>query len=117
MAEPTCRRCGRCCAVKVIVEDKVIYTGEACRYFDPETRLYLVILAGATLRIPNSFFVALSGGRNVIATTTMLLILPALGATRATIRTIMAKPGWSSRELKAVRGMLRALSNPRSRRD
>ena len=36
-------------------------------------------LAGATLRIPNSFFVALSGGRNVIATTTALLILPALG--------------------------------------
>lgn len=36
-------------------------------------------LAGATLRIPNSFFIALSGGRNVIATTTALLILPSLG--------------------------------------
>lgn len=36
-------------------------------------------LSGATLRIPNSFFIALSGGRNVIATTTALLILPALG--------------------------------------
>ncbi len=36
-------------------------------------------LAGATLRIPNSFFIALSGGRNVIAVTTGLLILPALG--------------------------------------
>jgi MFS transporter, NNP family, nitrate/nitrite transporter len=37
-------------------------------------------LVGATLRIPNSFFIALSGGRNVIAVTTALLILPALGA-------------------------------------
>lgn len=36
-------------------------------------------LTGATLRIPNSFFIALSGGRNVIAVTTALLILPALG--------------------------------------
>lgn len=36
-------------------------------------------LSGATLRIPNSFFIALSGGRNVIAATTALLILPALG--------------------------------------
>lgn len=34
-------------------------------------------------------------------------------ATRHNIRTIMVKPGWSSRELKAVRGMLRALVNPR----
>jgi NNP family nitrate/nitrite transporter-like MFS transporter len=36
-------------------------------------------LSGATLRIPNSFLIALSGGRNVVATTTALLILPALG--------------------------------------
>ena len=36
-------------------------------------------LSGATLRIPNSFFIALSGGRNVVAVTTALLILPALG--------------------------------------
>ncbi len=36
-------------------------------------------LAGATLRIPNSFMVAIAGGRNAIALTTMLLILPALG--------------------------------------
>jgi tRNA/rRNA methyltransferase len=34
-------------------------------------------------------------------------------STRNTIRTIMSKPGWSSRELKMVRGMLRALVNPR----
>ncbi|MFO0985119.1 MAG: antiporter [Planctomycetota bacterium] len=37
-------------------------------------------LAGATLRIPNSFFIALAGGRNVIAVTTALLLLPALGS-------------------------------------
>lgn len=37
-------------------------------------------LVGATLRIPNSFFIALSGGRNVVAVTTALLLLPALGA-------------------------------------
>ena len=34
-------------------------------------------------------------------------------STRNTIRTILSKPGWSSRELKMVRGMLRALVNPR----
>ncbi|KAA3647347.1 MAG: antiporter [Chloroflexi bacterium] len=36
-------------------------------------------LAGATFRIPNSFLIAISGGRNVIALTTGLLIAPALG--------------------------------------
>ncbi|MCE7733837.1 MAG: NarK/NasA family nitrate transporter, partial [Candidatus Heimdallarchaeota archaeon] len=33
-------------------------------------------LAGATLRIPNSFMISNSGGRNVIASTTLLLLLP-----------------------------------------
>ena len=56
--------------------------------FDPDpaknkAMLYTMIsiagLTGATLRIPNSFFVALSGGRNVIVATTALLILPAIG--------------------------------------
>ncbi|MBT4865741.1 MAG: antiporter, partial [Planctomycetaceae bacterium] len=37
-------------------------------------------LAGATLRIPNSFVIAICGGRNVKFMTTVLLILPALGA-------------------------------------
>ncbi|MBK5290774.1 MAG: antiporter, partial [Acidobacteriia bacterium] len=37
-------------------------------------------LTGATLRIPNSFLVALAGGRNVVAFTTALLLLPAAGA-------------------------------------
>ena len=37
-------------------------------------------LAGATLRIPNSFMVAIVGGRNVKGTSTLLLIVSALGA-------------------------------------
>ncbi len=36
-------------------------------------------LAGATTRIPNSFMIAICGGRNVKFMTTLLLILPALG--------------------------------------
>lgn len=36
-------------------------------------------------------------------------------ATRNTIRTIFTKTGWSSREVKAVRGILRALVQPRVR--
>ena len=36
-------------------------------------------LAGATLRIPNSFMIAIAGGRNVIAITTALLIIPSAG--------------------------------------
>ena len=37
-------------------------------------------LAGATLRIPNSFMIAICGGRNVKFMTTVLLIIPAIGA-------------------------------------
>ena len=37
-------------------------------------------LAGATLRIPNSFLVAIGGGRNVIFMNTVLLLIPAVGA-------------------------------------
>ncbi|MDA1015690.1 MAG: NarK/NasA family nitrate transporter [Planctomycetota bacterium] len=36
-------------------------------------------LAGATLRIPNAFMIAICGGRNVKFMTTLLLILPAIG--------------------------------------
>lgn len=36
-------------------------------------------------------------------------------ATRNTIRTILSKAGWSNREVQALRGMVRALVNPRSR--
>ena len=34
-------------------------------------------------------------------------------ATRNTLRTIFTKPAWSSREVKAVRGIIRALSSPK----
>ncbi|MDA1165998.1 MAG: NarK/NasA family nitrate transporter [Planctomycetota bacterium] len=37
-------------------------------------------LAGATLRIPNSFMISICGGRNVKFMTTVLMILPAFGA-------------------------------------
>jgi NNP family nitrate/nitrite transporter-like MFS transporter len=37
-------------------------------------------LAGATLRIPNSFMIAISGGRNANGVTTALLLLPTVGA-------------------------------------
>ena len=36
-------------------------------------------LAGATLRIPNSFLIAIGGGRNVIFISTALLLIPAIG--------------------------------------
>lgn len=36
-------------------------------------------------------------------------------ATRKTMRTILSKAGWSNREIQALRGMLRALVNPRQR--
>ncbi len=36
-------------------------------------------LAGATLRIPNSFLISLGGGRNVIFVTTLLLLIPVIG--------------------------------------
>ena len=37
-------------------------------------------LTGATLRIPNAFLIAIAGGRNVIAVSTALLLIPSLGA-------------------------------------
>ncbi len=40
-------------------------------------------LAGATLRIPNSFMIAICGGRNVKFMTTVLLIIPAIAASIA----------------------------------
>ncbi len=36
-------------------------------------------------------------------------------ATRKTMRTILSKAGWSNREIQALRGMIRALTNPRQR--
>jgi NNP family nitrate/nitrite transporter-like MFS transporter len=43
------------------------------------TLMAIAGLTGATLRIPSSFFVRLCGGRNTIAFTTALLMIPALG--------------------------------------
>lgn len=37
-------------------------------------------LAGATLRIPNSFLIAIGGGRNVVFLSTVLLLIPSAGA-------------------------------------
>ncbi|PIW57962.1 MAG: NarK/NasA family nitrate transporter, partial [Candidatus Omnitrophica bacterium CG12_big_fil_rev_8_21_14_0_65_50_5] len=37
-------------------------------------------LSGATLRIPNSFLIAIGGGRNVVFLSTVLLLIPAVGA-------------------------------------
>ena len=36
-------------------------------------------------------------------------------ATKNTMRTILSKAGWSNREIQALRGMIRALVNPRQR--
>ncbi len=36
-------------------------------------------------------------------------------ATRKTMRTILSRAGWSNREIQALRGMIRALVNPRRR--
>lgn len=44
------------------------------------TLLSVAGLTGAMLRIPHSFLLALTGGRNVVAISTGLLLLPALGA-------------------------------------
>jgi len=44
------------------------------------TLMAIAGLTGATLRIPSSFFIRLTGGRNTIVFTTALLMIPALGA-------------------------------------
>ncbi len=36
--------------------------------------------SGATLRIPNSFLIAIGGGRNVVLFSTLLLLIPSIGA-------------------------------------
>jgi hypothetical protein len=40
--ENLCRRCGRCCSAKIIIQDEVVAIPVACRYLDPETRLCTV---------------------------------------------------------------------------
>jgi len=46
-------------------------------------------LAGATMRIPSSFFIRLAGGRNVIFLTTAMLLAPAIGT-----GVVLQHPGW-----------------------
>lgn len=38
-----------------------------------------------------------------------------VATTKTTMRTILSKAGWSNREIQALRGMVRALTNPRRR--
>ena len=59
--------------------DGMPYSGDAYRNL-MFTLPAVAGLAGATLRIPNSFMIALCGGRNVKFATTILLMLPAIGA-------------------------------------
>ncbi|GMQ82139.1 MAG: hypothetical protein BMS9Abin05_1583 [Rhodothermia bacterium] len=56
--------------------------------FDPDPAKHTALLytlpaiaglAGATLRIPNSFLIAVGGGRNVIFASTALLLIPTIG--------------------------------------
>ncbi len=55
-------------------------------------------LVGATLRIPNSFLVAVGGGRNVVFAMTALLLLPAAGA------------GWFLRDMTTPFGVYAVLA-------
>lgn len=60
-------------------------------------------LSGATLRIPHSFLIALANGRNSVAVTTALLLLPCLGAGVA-LRD-PATPYWVFAALAALSGI------------
>ncbi len=40
--EALCRRCGRCCFRKLLLDDRVIYLDTPCQHLDPETRLCTV---------------------------------------------------------------------------
>ncbi len=57
-------------------------------------------LSGATLRISNTFLIALCGGRNVIAVSTALLILPALGNIGVSVMQVLR---WYKRDKGTVR--------------
>lgn len=59
-------------------------TGEYINALKEVNNLYYTLpaiagLAGATLRLPNSFLISLGGGRNVVFVTTALLLIPAIG--------------------------------------
>ena len=60
-------------------------------------------LAGATLRIPSTFFIRIAGGRNTIFFTTALLMIPAVGAGMA-LRD-MNTPLWQFQLLALLSGI------------
>ncbi len=70
----------------------------------PKTQLYtlpaIAGLSGAPLRIPNTFLIALCGGRNVITVSTALLILPALGNIGVSVMQLLR---WYKRDKGTVR--------------
>lgn len=40
MADPSlCRRCGKCCCQKMLVDNQVVHLPIYCDHYDPETRL------------------------------------------------------------------------------
>ena len=60
-------------------------------------------LTGATLRIPSTFFIRLCGGRNTIALTTALLIIPAVGA--GMLLQDISTPLWKFQALALLSGI------------
>ena len=43
MADPNiCERCGKCCCVKIFVDDEVVYLPLFCKFYDPQTKLCTV---------------------------------------------------------------------------
>lgn len=60
-------------------------------------------LTGATMRIPNSFLVGISGGRNVVVLTTSLLLIPAVGTGLALQS--LETPFWVFAVMAALTGM------------
>jgi len=67
----------------IIVQMQNLYAIGYFPFAEDKSLLYtlpaIAGLAGATLRIPNSFMIAICGGRNVIFMTSLMLIAPALG--------------------------------------
>jgi len=63
-----------------IITVQMINLGFAFTQSELFTLAAIAGLTGATLRIPSTFFIRLAGGRNTIAFTTALLIVPAVMA-------------------------------------
>ncbi len=37
-----CRRCGKCCHEKIVIDGQVVYLPSFCKFYDPESRLCTV---------------------------------------------------------------------------